>query len=313
MTGTTRLKAAFEAGGGCALLGAIFVIAVVGAPPAEAQTFTVLNSFTGTDGEYAVGVIRDLAGDLYGTTSFGGVAAYCPNSFGCGVVFKLSKTGQETVLYNFCSLPGCADGSTPNAGLIQDLVGNLYGTDESAVFKLDTAGTFTVLHSFTGGADGGFPYGSVIRDVAGNLYGTTFQGGASSHGEVFKLDSAGTLDVLYSFTGGADGGNPTASLIRDSSGNLYGTAGYGGTTTGTTECPEGCGVVFKLSEAGEETVLHSFTGGADGANPFPVWRSSRLLPHSIGLRGGVQSVSRRIAYRAVQLLLPKRVRGWDVP
>jgi len=139
------------------------------------------------------------------------------------------------------------------------------------LFKLDTASQYKVLHSFTGGADGGQP-NAVIRDPAGNLYGTTYAGGLTGGcgaspgcGVVFKLDPAGRAKVLYSFTGGTDGGNPGAGVIRDSAGNLYGSTSGGGDHT--APCTYGCGVVFKLDPAGQETVLYSFTDGADGGFP----------------------------------------------
>jgi uncharacterized repeat protein (TIGR03803 family) len=129
------------------------------------------------------------------------------------------------------------------------------------VFKLQTTGKEKVLHSFGGFADGANPVAGVVRDSAGNLYGTTVFGGASGQGAVFKLDTIGTETVLYSFTGGADGGNPSAGVIRDSAGNLYGATTIGGAPG------MGYGVVFELDTAGTETVLHTFAGGADGANP----------------------------------------------
>ena len=112
-----------------------------------------------------------------------------------------------------------------------------------------------MLHSF--GADGSFP-SSVIRDAAGNLYGNTQQGGGPANaGIVYKLDPAGNETILHTFTGGADGGFPYAGLTLDAAGNLYGT-----TTSGGAGCS--CGLVFRLDPAGNETVLHSFTGRPDG-------------------------------------------------
>jgi len=246
----------------------------------------VLHSFTGgTDGASPfAGVIRDSAGNLYGTTFEGGTIVICPPDIfspgGCGVVYKVDTAGQETVLYAFT---GGADGTGPGTGVIRDSSGNLYGTagggagNAGVVYKLDTAGQYTVLYSFTGGADGSGP-SAVIRDWAGNLYGTTFQGGIPGGcqqygglgcGVVFKLDAAGQYTVLYAFTGGADGGLAGGGVIPDPAGNLYGTTGIGGDMS----CGiSGCGVVFKLDTAGQETALYSFTGGADGGFPNAVIR-----------------------------------------
>jgi uncharacterized repeat protein (TIGR03803 family) len=226
---------------------------------------TVLYTFTGgADGSvpYA-GVIRDAAGNLYGTASSGGA--------GNGVVFKVSTTGQETVLYTFT---GGADGGYPNAGLIRDALGNLYGTTyyggasgAGVVFKLGTTGQETVLYAFTGGTDGGNSYVGVVLDAAGNLYGTTNDGGpggASGYGVVFKVDTASQYSAVYTFLPPLDGANPEAGVIRDAAGNLYGTASSGGAGN--------AGVVYKVhvtgqGTKGQETVLYAFTGGADGGYP----------------------------------------------
>jgi uncharacterized repeat protein (TIGR03803 family) len=229
---------------------------------------TLLYTFTGgADGGYPeAGLVRDSAGNLYGTTANGGNSTgTCSYGFsGCGVVFKLDASGNETVLYAFT---GGADGSRPVASVIRDSAGNIYGTTQTGgtagagvVFKVNAAGEETVLYSFTGGSDGGFPYGGVVQDSSGNLYGTTNGGGTAGFGVVFKLDTAGNETVLYSFAGGADGGLPYSGVIRDSAGNLYGTAQFGGTAY--------AGVVYKLDTAGQESVLYSFTGGADGGQPY---------------------------------------------
>lgn len=238
---------------------------------------TVLYIFTGgADGGIpGAGVIRDEAGNFYGTTGDGAIKTGRCAPRGCGVVFKLSATGQETVLHTFT---GGADGGQPFSGLIRDAAGNLYGTAEiggsakqGVVFKLDTGGNYTVLYNFTGKADGGDPGGALIRDAAGNLYGTTYFGGTGSSGVVYKLDAAGRETVLYAFTGGADGANPSAGVIGDSAGNLYGTTFNGGAL--------GCGGVFQLDPAGNQTVLYGFAGYSTGDGCFPF---SGLLRDSVG-------------------------------
>jgi uncharacterized repeat protein (TIGR03803 family) len=150
-------------------------------------------------------------------------------------------------------------------------MGNLYGTTTGPqlVFKLSPAGEETVVCSPPQCLYGSVPNGSLIRDDSGNLYGTTQSGGAFGYGDVFKVDPSRRETELYAFTGGTDGAFPFSGLVRDSAGNLYGTTGGGGNTG--SSCPNGslgCGVVFKLSPSGTETVLYSFTGGTDGALPF---------------------------------------------
>ena len=186
--------------------------------------------------------------------------------------------GKYKVLHRFTG----HDGSDPQGALILDPAGNLYGTTAEGggtmcgcgtVFKLtpNSNGSWTesVLYKFTGGTDGGDPFGGLIFDAAGNLYGTAQNFGASGFGTVFKLtpnsDGSWKESVLYSFTGGADGGVPRAGVIFDAAGsNLYGT---------TACCGAGKrGVVFELTSnsngSWKESVLYSFTGGADGSTPY---------------------------------------------
>lgn len=203
------------------------------------------------------GLVADKKGNLYGTTYAGGAA-------GVGTVFKLARNGTETVLFSF----GGTDGQYPYAGLIADKAGNLYGTTSSGgeyysgvVFKVAANGSETVLHTFNG-TDGQFPYAELIADKAGNLYGTTTSGGNHGYGNVFKVTPGGTETSLYSFcsnNGCTDGDTPYGALIADEKGNLYGTTVEGGS--------DNFGTVFELTPSGTETVLYSFTGGNDGANP----------------------------------------------
>jgi uncharacterized repeat protein (TIGR03803 family) len=164
----------------------------------------VLHSFNqnGADGAGTfAGVIFDAAGNLYGTTAYGG-------AYGYGTVFELSPTGgggwTEAVLYSFCSQTNCTDGAHPYAGLIFDAAGNLYGEASGGgtysnctyglcgtVFELTPASggrwTEQVLHNFGNGADGAYPAASMIFDAAGNLYATTVDGGTYNYGTVFEL------------------------------------------------------------------------------------------------------------------------------
>ncbi len=242
-------------------LAVVLVFGVVTTQSAQAQTFTDLYSFRGSpDGAnpYGAGLIRDAAGNLYGTTENGGPS-------GEGVVFKVDAHDTESVLYSFT---GVADGGHPEAGLIRDAAGTLYGTTPyggnvnycypsgcGTVFKVDTGGTETVLHSFTGTTDGASPLGGLIRDDKGPLYGTTEAGGPSNVGTVFKVSKSGTETVLHTFTrGSSDGAYPIyTSLLTDPDGNLYGVAEEGGTSN--------LGVLYKLSKKGNLTLLHSFAGG----------------------------------------------------
>lgn len=222
-------------------------------PSAQAQTFTDLHDFIGSDGGLPqAGLVRDSKGNLYGTTTVGG-------SVDQGVVFKVDASGHESVLHTFTAAP--TDGGAPHAALIRDKAGNLYGTTTGGgaygagtVFKLSNTRKFTLLYSFTGGSDGAAPYGGVIQDNVGNLYGDTQSGGNSTGlGVVFKLSKTGKLTVLHNFSG-PDGANPyLTSLIMDAKGNLYGVTQQGGASN--------FGVVYRVSKSGKFTLLHSFAGG----------------------------------------------------
>jgi uncharacterized repeat protein (TIGR03803 family) len=268
----------------CAML-----MAAAPAGATDKPILTVLHSFQGGTSDGAsplAGLIADSAGNLYGTTSLGGGAG-CSYEQGCGTLFKLAPDGTGfTVLHSFA---GGASGAHPQAGLIADSAGNLYGTTLAGgggfgtVFRLAPDGTgFTVLRSFSGGTslggspDGESPRAGLIADSAGYLYGTTERAGGAgpfslgSSGTLFKLAPDGTgFTVLHSFAGGAsDGANPQAGLIADSAGNLYGTTASGGNCGSV--CPgTGFGTLFKLAPDGTGyKVLHSFAGGtSDGANP----------------------------------------------
>jgi uncharacterized repeat protein (TIGR03803 family) len=273
----------------------VLVAGVLAAPSIQGQTYTVLYNFTGTAGDGAfprAGLALDAKGNLYGATENGGTGP-CVESFhhdGCGTVFMIDTTGKETILYSFPKhLP---DGQYPDAGVLRDAAGNLYGTtsaggklDKGTVFELRSGGKEFVF-GFPNAADGTVPNG-LVRGAAGNLYGTTASGGdltcnsQNGCGTVFKLDATGVETVLYSFTGGTDGAVPSGAtpggLVIDSTGNLYGTTSQGGDPSCVVNGP-GCGTVFGLDTTSKETVLHVFTGyPKDGAIP-----SGGLLRDQLG-------------------------------
>lgn len=226
-------------------------------------TETVLYSFAGApaDGANPFGsLIQASGGSFYGMTSAGGAS-------NDGVVFRITASGTETVLYSFA---GGADGSQPGGSLIQASDGNFYGMtaaggtgNNGTVFKIAPGGTETVLHVFAGTADGSDPeYASLVQASDGNFYGTTTSGGTDNDGVVFRITPAGTEAILYSFAGGtADGAYPATGLTQGSDGDFYGSTYVGGATN--------YGVIYRVTPGGTETVLHSFAGQpTDGANPF---------------------------------------------
>jgi uncharacterized repeat protein (TIGR03803 family) len=247
------------------------------APSAGGWTHTVLYSFTGgaDGGEPYKGVTLDPQGNLYGTTVTGGSGS-CEG--GCGVVFKLTKSGSNWTQNVLHAFTGGNDGSGPGSGLAFDSHGNLYGMTPTggayglgAVYQLhpEAAGTWklNVLHAFTGGNDGSSASaGRLIFDAAGNIYGVTTVGGAHGDGVVFELtylQGAWRLLPLYAFRDQPDGALPYGGLIFDKAGNLYGATYYAGAND--------VGTVYKLTHANgawRETVLYSFKGGTDGSSPI---------------------------------------------
>jgi uncharacterized repeat protein (TIGR03803 family) len=264
-------------------IAAVLVSALVAVQAAQAQTFTVLHRFKGgpTDGNAPMGLVRDAAGNLYGTTEYGG-------AYGAGTIFKLDTAEKITILFNFFhGGPQSVkdDGANPMAGLTIDALGNLYGTTYNggdltchensigcgAVFRLDTTGKLTVLHRFHK-TDGSNPRAGTTLDPAGNLYGTTYWGGPggcidglghpAGCGVVFKLEPTGKLTVLDGFTATNDGVNPEGELLLDAAGNVYGTTGED-TSFGDILC---CGSVFKVDQHGNEIIFY-LNGNSDGNVP----------------------------------------------
>jgi uncharacterized repeat protein (TIGR03803 family) len=238
-------------GGGTANLGTVFKMTVGG-------TETILHSFAGgAEGASPFApLIQATDGNLYGTTYFGG-----PSNM--GTVFRVTPAGVMSTIYVFA---GGVDGANPRAALLQTTDGNLYGTTQfggtanrGTLFAINTAGAVVGRYTFTGGFDGAYPYASLIQATDGNLYGTNYGGTISTFGRVFKL-VGGVITVLHTFaSGAADGANPGAGLVQGTDGNFYGTTLFGGASNN--------GTAFKMTPAGAVTILNSFTGGFDGANP----------------------------------------------
>jgi len=316
-------------GGGTYGYGTVFELKPSGSGWAEAVLYNFCAQSKCADGSNPFAGLLLYGGNFYGTTQQGGAHGY-------GTVFELTHSGSawsETVLYSFCAMFECADGGYPSASLTFDKKGNLYGTAllggvyaNGVVFELTNSGSGwneTVLYSFctaSGCADGSWPEAGLTFDQMGNLYSTAWQGGNldcqdpafAGCGVVFQLSPPGngggpwTENVLYSFcsaTNCADGHNPSAGLIFDAKGNLYGATFDGGDTSqGCGGSRYGCGVIFELtpppggSGPWTETVLHTFTGG-DGAGP-----AARLAFDSKGHLYGATSST-------VFRLTPSR-RGW---
>ena len=264
----------YQGGGGCDC-GVVFKLQPPPTAPTSVQsswTETVIHTFGGPDGAYPgyADLVFDREGNIYGTTSEGGS--------GAGVVFKLTPSNggwTESVLYSF---NGGADGGTPQAGVILDSAGNLYGTttvggqyQDGTVFKLTPSGsgwTETVLHSFQS-SEGTEPFGTLIFDASGNLYGTTYDGGIGSYsGSVYELSPSNggwSFAVLHLFDFSEDEGvNPVAGVTMGADGNLYGTTIGGGSYED--------GTVYELVHNGGAwtyQTLHNFYS-TTGDSPFSV-------------------------------------------
>jgi len=232
-------------------------------------------SATGADGiSPSAGMTIAPDGTMYSTTPDGG-------AYSGGVIFSLKKTvkgWKQTVIHNI-NFP--SEGGFPYEGVMRDAAGNLYGvapaggaSQQGVVYRLSPSKNGwvdTVLYSFTGqnGDGSGLYWIDLISDATGNIYGATSFGGTNGTGTVWKLVYSKTKksyseSILYEFgsSGSGDGNNPYGGLAMDSKGNLYGTALNGGSSN--------LGAFYRLTKQGKtwkETILHSFVGANDGAQP----------------------------------------------
>jgi len=232
---------------------ALAILVVAMALPSQGQTykFSTLVSFKNNGKDPAMPVAPltiDGAGNLYGTSESGGVN-------GSGTVFEVTKAGALSVLHSFAA----NDGGGPYVGLARDKKGNLYGVGGgTAAFKLTPSGQFKILYTLSG--SDGEPASQPVVDAAGNFY-STAQNGSTGGGNVFEIGNTDTFTVLYNFCSlsNCDDGEEPNAPIRDDKGDIYGSTFFGGTGQN--------GTVFKLDEAGVETVLYNFTGAGDGSGP----------------------------------------------
>jgi uncharacterized repeat protein (TIGR03803 family) len=216
-----------------------------------------LYTFSYTTGYFADGLTLATDGNFYGTGAGGGTGTY-------GVLFRLSPSGTYTVLHNFL---GGSDGAGPYSPPIQGSDGSFYGVTSGAggifsstVYKYTRSGTYTTIYQFTN-AQAQSVSAQLIQGSDGNLYGMSGVGGAYGNGSIYKLSTSGKLLYLHSFSAnGLSGAIPFGSLVQASDGNFYGTTYYGGTAGGH-------GTVIKMTQQGKVSVMYSFTGNGDGANP----------------------------------------------
>jgi uncharacterized repeat protein (TIGR03803 family) len=234
------------------------------------HTITTLWNFgSGADGQFPYGALVQASdGKFYGTTASGGTTGY-------GTVFRLTPGGVESVLWNSS---GGTDGWTPKGALVIGSDGNLYGTTSlggtdgvGAIIRVTFAGIETVIWNFSDAIEGRLPAPNLITGSDGNIYGTTEVGGASEGGTLFRFTLAGALSVVWAFGAGTDGNSPWTGVTQGSDGNFYGTTVGGGTIkTCGAGYDFGCGTIFRVTPAGQETVLWDFGFGGNGAQVNPL-------------------------------------------
>ena len=271
--------------GGTSGEGTVFSLTTAGA-------LTTLYNFNGgSTGSYPKApLVADAGGNLYGTTSFGG-------NHNSGTVFKITASGALTTLHSFSTQKdgsNNADGAYPDAALVVDTSGNLYGATSGGganncgtLFEVSVSGAFSVLHTFfrsdNSNTDGASPEAPLTLATDGSLYGAAEYGGQDNYGSLFKVSPSGSFTHLYNFSeavgySNPDGAFPTGSLLANTNGNFYGTASRGG--------DDGAGTVYQLTPAGVLTTLHSFSDDSSGSNTDGAYPSGNLTASSSGLLYG---------------------------
>jgi uncharacterized repeat protein (TIGR03803 family) len=229
---------------------------------ATSGTLTVLHQFSSSGGNIPNGLTLGRDGLFYGTNQAGG-------SSNGGTVFEMTADGVITTLHEF----DLGVDGTPEAPPVQSLYGDFYGTtfgnyvysgdpvnaDAGTVYKIDSSGNYTVLHTFTG-PDGANPRAPLVQSATNYwFYGTTPNGGSNFDGTIFRVDSKGDFEVLHNCALGDDIGVGPGVIIQANDGNFYGATSYG--------AEGGYGAIFKMTPTNELTVIHTFTGGSDGSIP----------------------------------------------
>ncbi len=277
----------------------VLALTVIVPRSVHAQNYDIhiLHTFEGSNGTLPTATpIRDAEGNLYGTTAAGGDLS-CPNTpgTGCGVVYKIDKNRNYTVLYAF--MGGSSDGANPESGVIRDKAGNLFGTTESlngsgsTLFEIKKNHEEKILKYFNNFTDGAIANSAPTLDSKGNLFGNTQYGGdpncgfnGDGCGVIYEFAADGKFHLLYTFKSLKQGIQAWGTPILNSKGDLFGITVWGGDLN--CEHTVGCGTIFELEHTGKYKVLHKFTGKSDGSYPACLTADSHGNTFGVTSAGG---------------------------